>query len=285
MAFKKRSHKNKILLALLVIISIGIATFQFRESGTVVFSSIHRFILSISAPIQIGITKITTPVEDFLSSLPELFSLQEKNLLFQKEIEVLRAENARLKEQEIENEQLKKLLKSAEQINFDVKLAYVIGRSPIGWRAIAIIDVGANDGIQIGMPVISSAGLVGKVVGVSNKTAEVQLITDQYSSISARDQSTRAVGLIEGNINGTINFNLIAKDQQIAKGDIIVTSGFGGVFPKGILIGNVEDVQDKPYLFYKQVSIKPFVNFKNIEEVLVITNAPENKPEVEGSQG
>jgi rod shape-determining protein MreC len=285
MAFKKRSHKNKILLALLVIISIGIATFQFRESGTVVFSSIHRFILSISAPIQIAITKITTPVEDFLSSLPELFSSQEKNLLLQKEIEVLRAENARLKEQEIENEQLKKLLKSAEQTNFDVKLAYVIGRSPISWRAIAIIDIGANDGIQIGMPVISSAGLVGKVVGVSNKTAEVQLITDQYSSISARDQSTRAVGLIEGNINGTINFNLIAKDQQIAKGDIIVTSGFGGVFPKGILIGNVEDVQDKPYLFYKQVLIKPFINFNNIEEVLVITNAPENKPEVEESQG
>ncbi|MCL5986605.1 MAG: rod shape-determining protein MreC [Actinobacteria bacterium] len=285
MAFRKRSHKNKILLALLVIISIGIATFQFRESGTVVFSSVHRFILLISSPIQIGITRITTPVGDFLSSIPELFSLREENLLLQKEIEVLRAENARLREQEIENEQLRKLLKSVEQTDFEVKLAYVIGRSPINWRAIVIIDVGANDGIQIGMPVISSAGLVGKVIEVSNKAAEVQLIIDQYSSISARDQSTRIVGLIEGNINRMINFNLIAKDQSIAKGDIVVTSGFGGVFPKGILIGEVEDVQDKPYLFYKQVSIKPFVNFSNIEEVLVITNAPEIKPEVEESQG
>jgi len=285
MAFKKKSHKNKILLALLVIISVGIATFQFRESGTVVFGFIHRLVLSASAPIQIGITKVVTPVGDFISSIPELFNLREQNLLLQKDVETLRSENARLKEHEIENEQLKKLLKSAEQSVFDVKLAYIIGRSPLNWRAIAIIDVGASDGIQIGMPVISATGLVGKVIEVSNKAAEVQLITDQYSSVSARDQSTRAVGLIEGTINGSINFNLIEKDQSIVKGDLIVTSGFGGVFPKGILIGKVDDVQDKPYLFYKQITVTPFVNFSNIEEVLVITNAPEQKSEVIESEG
>ncbi len=285
MAFKKKSHKNKILLALLVIISVGIATFQFRESGTVVFGFIHRLVLSASAPIQIGITKVVTPVGDFISSIPELFNLREQNLLLQKDVETLRSENARLKEHEIENEQLKKLLKSAEQSVFDVKLAYIIGRSPLNWRAIAIIDIGASDGIQIGMPVISATGLVGKVIEVSNKAAEVQLITDQYSSVSARDQSTRAVGLIEGTINGSINFNLIEKDQSIVKGDLIVTSGFGGVFPKGILIGKVDDVQDKPYLFYKQITVTPFVNFSNIEEVLVITNAPEQKSEVIESEG
>ena len=285
MAFKKKSHKNKILLALLVIISVGIATFQFRESGTVVFGSIHRLVLSASAPIQIGITKVVTPVGDFISSIPELFNLREQNLLLQKDVEALRSENARLKEHEIENEQLKKLLKSAEQSVFDVKLAYIIGRSPLNWRAIAIIDVGASDGIQIGMPVISATGLVGKVIEVSNKAAEVQLITDQYSSVSARDQSTRAVGLIEGTINGSINFNLVEKDQSIVKGDLIVTSGFGGVFSKGILIGKVDDVQDKPYLFYKQITVTPFIDFNNIEEVLVITNAPEQKSEVIESEG
>src|SRR4030042_3890147 len=176
MAFKKKSHKNKILLALLVIISVGIATFQFRESGTVVFGFIHRLLLSASAPIQIGITKVVTPVGDFISSIPELFNLREQNLLLQKDVEALRSENARLKEHEIENEQLKKLLKSAEQSVFDVKLAYIICRSPLNWRAIAIIDIGASDGIQIGMPVISATGLVGKVIEVSNKAAEVQLI-------------------------------------------------------------------------------------------------------------
>jgi len=197
--------------------------------------------------------------------------LYKENLSFKKEIAPLRQKLSEYEEVLRENQRLNKLLSFKSNATFSTRAAQVIGRDLSNWLSTLIIDKGGRDGINIGMPVISDASLVGKIVEVSKTTSRVLLINDPNLKVAALIQNSRDQGIVSGSLGGSCRMYFLSLDSEVKINDIVVTSGLGGVFPKGLLIGRVADVDLDSTGLMKNCSIKPATNLSRLEEVLVIS--------------
>jgi rod shape-determining protein MreC len=146
----------------------------------------------------------------------------------------------------------------------------VIGRDPTGWFQSVIIDKGKDVGLKVNMPVVNADGVVGRLVSVSYNYAKVLLIIDQNSSVDCIIQRSRDDGMVKGLSSKVCIVDYVLKTSDVRVGDMVVTSGLGRVFPKGIPIGEVVDVKDPPEELFKDVKITPTVDFSKLEELLVI---------------
>jgi rod shape-determining protein MreC len=161
--------------------------------------------------------------------------------------------------------------------NLQSSAAHVIAGSTNSWTQSVMLDKGKSSGFVVGMPVTDSSGAVGQIIECSSTTCTVRLLTDEESSISAMIQSTRAQGMLEGSIDGTLHLSYIRTDQTVNVGDLVVTSGLGGVFPKGLPLGKVSVVDRTPGSTYYSIVVEPFGRLDNLEEVLVITSLTEEQ--------
>ena len=200
-----------------------------------------------------------------------------------RENQALRAENQELRqvvfqltEKAAENERLQAMLDFRNKsVSFQMKAATVIGRDPGIFSYSVLINSGTRDGLRINMPVVSTQGLVGHVMETYFGTSKVRLLVDTGSSASAMVQrpQSRAVGIIEGSPSQLSSLRLknLTRDGDVIKGDKIMTSGLGGIYPKGLLVGEVTDVLDDDGGLMKHALIRPAVEFSRLEEVFVIT--------------
>ncbi|RKY39888.1 MAG: rod shape-determining protein MreC [Candidatus Omnitrophota bacterium] len=195
-------------------------------------------------------------------------TLEEENKRLRKRIKELEQRIVDLEEARQENERLRGLLsfKKPSYINIP---AQVIGESADNWRRIVFLDKGKRDGIERDMPVITKEGLVGKVVNVGLRTAEVMLILDPGSRVGALVQRTRDTGIVKGNISSCV-LTYLDKYSDLQKGDVIISSGKGGVYPKGLFIGKVSRIEKNLNRLYLEASINPAVDFHHLEEVLCL---------------
>jgi len=208
-----------------------------------------------------------------------LYNAAEENQLMKKKLAEL--ENTARQNNEIssENERLKRLLDFkttvAPAVGFEVTGAAIIGKDPGNWFGIITINKGASQGLRPNMTVINGQGLVGRITSVSSTTSEVLLITDPRSGVSALIQETRAPGMVEGvaSFPGQVRMVHIPVEAEPSKGQVVVTSGFGSMYPKGIPIGWVQDSRREPSGLFNSAIVVPFVDFNRIEEVLVITGS------------
>src|SRR5262249_5984658 len=151
----------------------------------------------------------------------------------------------------------------------------VIGRESGGWVRSLTVNRGRGSGIVQQTPVIVPEGLVGRIAQVRPGASVVQLLTDPASTVGALVQRTRTAGLVEGDAAGTVRFKFMARDgSQVAAGDLVVTSGFGNVFPKGLPIGRIVAVEDKGSALFHYGIVAPAVDFERVEEVLLLTGPP-----------
>lgn len=200
-----------------------------------------------------------------------------------RENQTLRAENQELRqvvfqltEKAAENERLQAMLDFRNQaVAFQMKAAKVIGRDPGTFSYSVLINRGTQDGLAVNMPVVSTQGLVGHVMEAYYSSAKVRLLVDAGSSASAMVQrpQSRAVGIIEGSPVqlSSLRMKNLTRDGDVIKGDKIMTSGLGGIYPKGLLVGEVTDVLDDDGGLMKHAMILPAVEFSRLEEVFVIT--------------
>ena len=200
-----------------------------------------------------------------------------------RENQALRAENQELRqvvfqltEKAAENERLQAMLEfRGKAVSFQMKAATVIGRDPGTFSYSIMINKGTQDGLRVNMPVVSTQGLVGHVMEAYSGTAKVRLLLDSGSSASAMVQrpQSRAVGVVEGNPAqfSSLRLKNLTRDGDVIKGDKIMTSGLGGIYPKGLLIGEVVDVLDDEGGLLKYALIRAAVDFSRLEEVFVIT--------------
>lgn len=152
--------------------------------------------------------------------------------------------------------------------------ANVIERSYSNYDKIVVINSGENDGVKVDMPVISESGLVGKVISVTEKTAKVQTIIDTASTVSASISTVTDSILLKGTLTDTQSLKAISipVNTSVLQGDEVVTSGLGGIFPKGILIGTISEVVNTKNELDRYAVITPATDFSKLETVLVITN-------------
>lgn len=258
-------------------------------------------------PIQSAITQLTSPAQTSASGAAENVSqtfsfLAELRTLRQRAAELeqinanLLVENFRLREVERENQQLREMLNFAEtrpglELRGAQIVARVIGQESNNFLDYIMLDLGTRHGVAVGMPVITPQGLVGRVSEVTNTTSKVLLITDPSSAVNAILQSSRVNGVVRGDPGGGLVMDYIPQGVLFSVGEIVLTSGLGGNFPKGIPIGQVVDIKQRDIDVFQRAIVQPTVDFSSLELVMVVTNfnpleiGPELQPPAETPAG
>lgn len=230
----------------------------------------EKLAIEVTAPIQKCFIGTVRFINDIWRNYFFLVEARQANLRLKAQIELLKLENRRYQEVLLTNKRLQDLLKFQDNTDDPLLPAMVTGWDSSGMFKSIIIDKGSRGGVAINMAVVNSEGVVGRVVSVSPHYSQVLLVTDHNCAIDGLVQSSRGRGMLKGDGSGECYFDYVIKTCEIKRGDAIVTSGLGGVFPKGLHLGRVKSVDDSPYKLFKDVKVVPAVNFNNLEEVLII---------------
>lgn len=196
--------------------------------------------------------------------------LRNENKVLRENISSLQRKLLELREANLENQRLRKLLGFREAQQFKFVPAMIIAKDPSGVREAIIIDKGKKDNVRKDMSVISGRGLAGRVRESGLSISRVLLITDTDSVVSAISDRSRDEGLVVGNGRSGLIMKYLELDSDVKEGDEIISSGFGGVVEKGILIGKVVSVEKDASGLYLNAVVKPEVDIAKLEEVLVI---------------
>ena len=199
-------------------------------------------------------------------------SVRTENRLLQAEGERLRIQALQVEETQQENARLRRLLSLRERLPLAALAGEVVGREEDGWVRAITVNRGRGHGINRQAPVIVPEGLVGRVLQVRPGASVIQLLNDPASTVGAVVQRTRTFGLVEGAPRGTVRLKFMARDgAQVAPGDLVVTSGLGNLFPKGLPIGRVIAIEDKGSALFHFAVLTPAVDFARVEEILLLT--------------
>lgn len=234
------------------------------------WSPAEKFLVEITAPFQKIISRTVEFTEGIWLKYFYLVDLQQENAVLKEEIRKLRLEKTQYLDLLATNRRLQRLLKFKETINHPVLAVQVIGRDPSGWFKSVIIDKGSNSGLKVNMPVVNANGVVGRLVSVSPNYAKVLLIIDQNSAVDGIIQRSRERGIVKGASSELCRLDYVIKTGDVVPGDKVMTSGLGGVFPKGIPVGEVVTVRSRPGELFKDIVVKPYVDFSKLEELLLI---------------
>jgi len=269
----------------LVLLVLGLLLLVFSEAGYLTpVENVLRYVLD---PLQRAFSRVAVVTGDLFQTVREVRELRARVEELQAQVDALVVENVRLREYEAEVQQLRALLNFASEYPISAPLgADVVGREacdvfpcgevvgvePNPYLRYVTINVGALQGAEIGMPVVSRGpGMVGRVAQVGPRTAQVQLLTDPDSAIAALLQTSRVTGLVVGQPDGTLRMEYIPQEESVDVGDIVLTSGLGGFMPKGLVVGQVTEVQQMDYELFQAAVVRPAVDFSRLELVLVIT--------------
>ena len=239
----------------------------------------EQLIVEITAPFQKLIKQTINFTKDFWLNYFYLIDVRNENTRLKQEINSFRRENSRYKELLATHERLRKLLQFKEIIRRPVVAAQVIGLDPTGWFKSIIIDKGKRAGLKWDMPVVNASGVVGRIVSVSTDYAKVLLIIDQNSSVDCLTQQSRDRGMVKGLSTDVCKMDYMAKSNDAVVGDMVITSGLGGIFPKGLPVGRISRVKDVSGELFKEIEVSPSVDFSKLEEVLVIQTGNSNGEE------
>ena len=265
---------------LLLFALIGILALLLYQTNQL--EPIENLTLRLLRPLSRPLSHLEYQVSDYLRTLREVKVLRAKIKELEELADALMIENVRLSEAEIENRLLREELQFKE-INpfYETRGALVIGRQleaevigrdPSNLSYHLLIDQGSQNGVSEGMPVVTARGLVGRISKVGTDWARVLLITDPASSVNALSQKSRATGTVQGHLGQSLLMRFIPWEETVSVGDLILTSGWGGNFPKGLVIGQVTSVRWKDFQMYQEAEVKPTVDFNRLEIVTVITD-------------
>lgn len=279
---RDKNSQRTVWLLIFVAVSIFVIIF-FAARGRFSAPVSSQTVTGALAPFQRAVSWAGYQVNGVTSAIWELVSAYYQNELLKNEVVQLRQQNLTAAEYAAENERLRNLLgykQTASQ--FDLMAAQVIGREQATWTSMIVVNRGSSDGVARNMPVVTEKGLVGVVTEVSPNAAKVQLVLDPRCSVGTLIQrpESRVAGIVQGNIEDALTPNMIniPKNSDVVEGDIIITSGFGGIFPKGIMVGKVKSLHDDGGGLLEVAVVEPAVDFQRLEDVLIITASREAPP-------
>lgn len=272
--FTRFTKRNKVIVTFLslLIVSILQMSMDARKRGKL--TVLDELLLDSASMAQSGVTSSYHAARDVWFGYVYLTGLREENKLLMNETAELRNSVNNLREILQENQRLKDLLSFKEATGYSTTTARVIGVSPLSSFKTIIISKGSNDGVRKGMAVVTKDGVIGKILSSSSNTSKVLLITDRNSDVDALIQRSRDSGIAEGGDSDLIQLKFLSKSADAAVGDLVVTSGIGGVYKKGCIIGSISRIDKQTGRMFQYVEVKPAVNFTKLEEVLVITDSP-----------
>jgi rod shape-determining protein MreC len=268
--FFLRNYKSVIFVVFLLIIALVMLSYNAKYyTGGGVF---RKIVLEAAAPMQNAMSLSIKSVSGAWQRYIFLVGLEEKNKNLNKKIDELEAEIILYKEGYLVAQRLSKLLVLKNDYNYQFVSALVVAREQASLSKTILINKGSVDGLKVGMPVIAPPGLIGRLIDVSWHVSKVLLLIDESSNVDATLQRTRLQGIIRGaGFRGGI-LKYIIKNQDVKQGDTVISSGMGGVFPKGLLIGKVSGIEKPDNDLFLKINVAPFVDFSQLEEVLILVS-------------
>lgn len=219
--------------------------------------------------VRVIAVNVMGTVQSGFSIIPNVFELERENKTLRETNINLSKELSMLKEAKLENLRINQMLDFKTRTNYRVASGKIIGKTLIQTRNNITIDIGENDSVKVGMPVITDKGLVGKIVATSGNYSIAQILLNKDLKVSAKDQRSRVDGIISWDGEGKVRMKNVSKSADVQVGDIIMTSEYSNSFPAGIPIGYVTTDGTLDNLF-KNIEVECFVNFENLEEVFVL---------------
>ncbi|MGH2762047.1 MAG: rod shape-determining protein MreC [Thermoleophilaceae bacterium] len=280
---RKAIRRRRAALAVFVALSIAILTAYFGESGGGVFHTLQRGAQEAFAPIETGASRALKPVRDFFGWVGDTIDAKDQNEALKEEVERLRADLAEAQTAVRDSGQLEAMAQLRREAYFpqatDPVTARVIAKSPTVWHSSVKIDKGSRDGVRTNQPVIAAGGLVGKVTTVTGGTAEVRLITDGQSGVSAQVFPLGVSGVVRPELGNPEDLLLenVEVGRRVTENTLVITSGFSAgrlesLFPRGIPIGRVSRVDLDELETYQTVHVEPFADLRQLDIVQVLTS-------------
>jgi rod shape-determining protein MreC len=261
--------RKYVLLGCVLLVSLLLLTVQTRGGGT---GRAGDLVAIAITPVQTLLVKTHRVALSLWTTYVDWKSVRSENVVLRAESERLKLQAMQVEETLQENVRLRRLLTLRERLPLSTLASEVIGREAGGWVRALTVNRGRGSGISRQAPVIVPEGLVGRVVQVRSGTSVIQLLNDPASTVGAIVQRTRTAGLVEGDAGGAVRFKFMARDgARVAPGDVVVTSGLGNLFPKGLPIGRVVAIEDKGSALFHFAVLAPAVDVGRVEEVLLVT--------------
>ncbi|HBG81501.1 TPA: rod shape-determining protein MreC [candidate division CPR2 bacterium] len=251
-----------------LIVSIALIIIFLHYKG--VSNKVEGKLQQTTSPIGVVLSEFSAKIKFYYSLVTHIGQLQSENNELKKTNNELQSKIAELDEDKRENDNLKKLLRFSEDSKVNWIPADISAFDSSNIRQAVTINKGSKDGIKEGSSVISEGFLIGKVIELRENSAMVLLVIDPTSSIPVTVQGTLASGLVKGQIGFGLTLENVPQGEKISKGDIILTSGLGGEFPRGLIIGKIEEVLNKDNGIFQQAEVRPAADFKILKQVLIV---------------
>jgi rod shape-determining protein MreC len=265
----KTSFPRSLQTVVIVLVAIGLVALALGGYLNPITTRFSRLIVDS----QTWISTRYLAVADFLTVPRDVASLRQRNAELEIEVAQLQTQVIDLQQKVTETNILSALVDFARaNPEYSYQAAAVIGLDPSPFLRYVIINIGSNQGILPGMPVVTDKGMVGRVDAVIAEAARVQLITDAASAVNVHLQSSGIVAMLVGSVTGDLSLDMISQDAVVTVGDVVLTSGLGGSYPPNLLVGQVISVRKLDYELFQQASIQPNVDFNHLGFLLVITN-------------
>ena len=263
-----RKYQGFVFAAFLVGLTLSIYSSNLRATDDTSF--LRGTVLNIYSPPLRAFTFLSKTAKRFWDNYIFLLHVQKENLELQISLDLLAEQNMQMNELLIENNRLRKLLMLKRRSSAKLLSAEVIWGDPTGWFGAALINKGENDGIKRDRAVITHRGVVGRITDVASNTSKVLLLTDINSSVDALVQRTRARGIVEGRAYNLCELKYVSSSDDVRLGDLVVTSGLCGIFPKGLSIGRVSRVEKGSFGLFQHVELTPSASLNQLESVCVL---------------
>lgn len=264
------ARRRMVVFLALFVLLLGLLTTQARTPDRRVLGPLGSAILTLLAPVQTVMAAAMQSASDTWSRYLEIGRLRSENVRLRGQVEDLSREVDTLREQALATRRLERLLELRRAFPGQTVSARVIGRDPSRWYSTLLIDRGTKDGIRRNDPVVSADGVVGRVVEATATSSRVLLISDSRSAVGVLIQRSRDTGVVEGKGGGTVYLNYLSRAADVRAADVVVTSGLGGVFPKGLVIGTVTAILREEGALVQGAVIRPAAPLDRLEEVLVL---------------
>ena len=267
-------ERAALVLILLLVLQIVLLSIQIEgPSGTLL---IKTWVLAVQAPIIAASSSITGGIRHVWNNYIWMVGARAENEQLRETVRKLSLLNSAYEQARQENVRLRQLVSLSDDLAFKTIAARVVARTPSFLSNVIYIDQGLKNGVYMDAPVISGAGIIGRTINVTRHQAQVQLITNPDASMGAMLKDTRTPGVLRGSGDLLLDLNYISNTEDAAVGDVVLSSGLDGIFPKGLVIGKVVD-SSKGNGVFRSIKVEPYMDLIHIEEVAVLLSELESK--------
>ena len=266
LSFRDKLKTLLFAICLLLVALLLYSVYLRRQESTSLF---ERAVLRVTAPLQYALDTAWDGISGVWEHYFWLVETSYENERLLDENRRLQGELTRVEELRLANKRLRRMLDFVEEMELHGVAAEVIAEDATSWFRTVVIDKGLDDGISEGMPVVVPEGVVGRVIRASSGESRVLLITDASSAAAALVQRTRTRVVCRGE-GALLKLDFALREEDIKPGDKVISSGMGGVFPKGLAIGEVVTVEKGDFGLFQSVKVRPVADFSRLEEVLVL---------------